>query len=186
MRRTILAVIAVIGFTFYVAATIATGQTPGSIKIGVVDQEKVLNDSAEGKRLNAELQKLRSAKMTAIDAKEKEISGIQEQLLRASGTLSDDKRDDLSRQLKRKRIEYERLNDDANAEFQEAGGRAQARLISIFRDIVTKYASEKGFTVILEKGSIYFASPTVGITDEVLARFNAAVPAGAASQPKNK
>ena len=81
MRRTILAVIAVIGFTFYVAATIATGQTPGSIKIGVVDQEKVLNDSAEGKRLNAELQKLRSAKMTAIDAKEKEISGIQEQLL---------------------------------------------------------------------------------------------------------
>src|SRR5437899_6819554 len=152
MRRTILAVIGVIGFVFYIAATVATGQTPGSIKIGVVDQEKVLNDSAEGKRLNTELQKLRSTKMTAIDAKEKEISGLQEQIMRSPGTLSDDKRDDLSRQLKRKRVEHQRLNDDGNAEFQEAGGRAQARPISIFRDIGTKYADEQGLPLVLEKG----------------------------------
>ena len=186
MRRASLAVTGLIGLAFCSAAMVAPGQTPAAFKIGVVDQERVLNDSAEGKRLNAELQKLRGAKMTAIDAKEKEISGLQEQLLRAPGNLSEEKRDELSRQLKRKRVEYERLNDDANADFQEAGGRAQAKLIGIFRDIVTKYGSEKGFTVVLERGSVYFASPAVEITDEILARFNAAAPPGTASQSKSK
>ena len=184
MRRTSLAAVSVVGLALCGVAAVATG--PTSNKIGVVDQEKVLNDSTEGKRLNAELQKLRATKMTAIDAKEKEISGLQDQLMRAPTALGDDKREELSRQLKRKRVEYERLNDDANAEFQEAGGRAQARLISIFRDIVGKYGTENGLTVVLEKGTIYFASQSVDITDEILARFNAATPPAAAATPKSK
>jgi len=186
MRRTSLAAVSVVGLALCGVAAVATGPAPGPVKIGVVDQEKVLNDSTEGKRLNAELQKLRTSKMTAIDAKEKEISGLQDQLMRAPAGQSDDKREELSRQLKRRRVEYERLNDDANAEFQEAGGRAQARLISIFRDIVGKYGTENGLTIVLEKGTIYFASQTVDITGEILARFNTATPPGAASTPKNK
>src|SRR5213594_2928505 len=158
MNRTALAAVGLAGLALCGLAAVATGPASGSVKIGVVDQEKVLNDSAEGKRLNTELQKLRNTKMTAIDAKEKEISALQDQLMRAPGSLSDDKREELSRQLKRRRIEYERLNDDANAEFQEAGGKAQARLISIFRDIVGKYGTENGLTIVLEKGTIYFAS----------------------------
>ena len=178
--------IGVVALALWLAGPVAKAQTPASLKIGVVNQERVLNDSVEGKRLNAELQKLRNAKVAAIDAKEKEINTLQNQLLNAQPGLNDDKRDDFSRQLKRKRVEYERLNDDATADFQEAANRAQARLISSFRDIVTKYGSEKGFTVILEKGTVYFASERVDITDEMLARFNAETPPGAASQPKNR
>ncbi len=184
MRRTTLAAVSVVGLALCGVAAVPTGPAPAAVKIGVVDQERVLNDSAEGKRLNGELQKLRSTKMTAIDAKEKEIGALQDQLMRAPASLSDDKREDLSRQLKRKRVEYERLNDDANAEFQEAGGKAQARLISAFRGIVSKYAAENGYTVVLEKGTMYFSSQTVDITDEILARFNAATPTAGAAQPK--
>ena len=108
-----------------------------------------------------------------------------DQLLNTQFSLSQEKRDNIARQLKRKRVEYDRLNDDSNSDFQDAATRAQAKLIGIFRDIVARYGSEKGFTVIIEKGTVYFASDKVDVTDEMLALFNAATSAGAAAKPKN-
>jgi outer membrane protein len=158
-------------------------QTAAPIKIGVVNQDKVLNESEEGRRLKAELEKLRNSKQATIEAKEKEIKGIQDQLTNAQLSLSEDKRDEIARQLKRKRVEYERLNDDATAEFQDAANRAQSRLIGMFHDMIMKYGPEKGYTVILEKNTLYYAAGAVDITDELLARFNAATQPAAASPP---
>jgi outer membrane protein len=171
-----------------VTALLAQTPAPLAIKIGVVNQDKVLNESEEGKRLKTDLERLRNAKAAAIDAKEKEIKLLQDQVLSAQLSMSDDKREEIARQLKRKRVEYERLNDDASAEFQEAANRAQGRLISLFRDMIARYGTEKGYTVILEKGTLYFATDAVDITGEVLARFNASTqvsaPAPAPAPPK--
>lgn len=165
----------------------APADAPAAIKIGVVNQDKVLNECEEGRRLKLELEKMRAGKAAAIEAKEKEIKGLQDQALSAQLSLSDEKREELARQLKRKRVEYERLNDDASAEFQEAANRAQGRLIALFRDMIARYGSEKGYTIIFEKGTIYFATAAVDITEDVLVRFNAAhqAPAAAPAPPKN-
>jgi outer membrane protein len=159
-------------------AVAQTAPAAPAFKIGVVSQDRVLNDSEEGKRLKTELDKLRGVKASAIDAKEKEIKSLQDQVLNAQFSLSDEKKEEIARQLKRKRVEYDRLNDDATAEFQEAANRAQARLVGLFRELIIKYGAEKGYTVILEKGTVYFASQTVDITDDILARFNQTTPAG--------
>ncbi|HEY3174622.1 MAG TPA: OmpH family outer membrane protein [Candidatus Polarisedimenticolia bacterium] len=186
MRKNLLSVLLVIFLpaTGGVTALLAQTPAPPAFKVGVVNQDKVLNDSEEGKRLKSDLEKLRSAKAAAIDAKEKEIKLLQDQVLSAQLSMSDEKRDELGRQLKRKRVEYERLNDDASAEFQEAANRAQGRLISLFRDMIAKYGVEKGYTVILEKGTLYFATDAVDITSEVLVRFNASTQAGLPAPPK--
>jgi len=152
----------------------------------VVNQDRVLNDSEEGKRLKTELEKLRNTKAAAIEAKEKEIKGLQDQALNAQLSLSDEKREEIARQLKRKRVEYERLNDDASAEFQDAANKAQARLIALFREMIAKYGAEKGYTVILERGTVYFATPAVDITEEVLVRFNESTKTAMSSPPAPK
>lgn len=190
MRKANFPVLLMVFLTASAGVTALLAQTPAppAIKVGVVNQDKVLNDSEEGKRLKTDLERLRNAKAAAIDAKEKEIKLLQDQVLSAQLSMSDDKREEIARQLKRKRVEYERLNDDASAEFQEAANRAQGRLISLFRDMIAKYGAEKGYTVILEKGTLYFATDAVDITVEVLARFNAStqvgVPAPAPAPPK--
>ena len=168
-----------------ISALLAQAPAQSAIKIGVVNQDKVLNECEEGKRLKGDLEKLRNAKAAAIDAKEKEIKLLQDQVLSAQMSMSDEKREEFARQLKRKRVEYERLNDDASAEFQDAANRAQARLIALFRDMISKYGAEKGFTLILEKGTVYYTTETVDITDEVLVRFNAATQIGAPAPPKS-
>ncbi len=164
-------VLAIMGIL--VGVTGARAQT-APLRVGVVNQDRVLNESEEGKHLKADLEKLRNAKAASIEAKEKEIKALQDQLLNAQLSLSEEKRDQIARDLKRKRVEYERLNDDATAEFQDAANRAQARLSGIFRDVVSKYGAEKGYTVIFELNTVYYAAPAVDITDDMLKRFNEA------------
>ena len=159
-------------FTFMVAVSGVGAQTAVAARIGVVNQDRVLNDSAEGKRLKQELEKLRNVKAAEIDAKEKEMKALQDQLLNAQLSLSNTKRDEIARQLKRKRVEYERLNDDATAEFQEAANRAQAKLIVMFREVIGQYGSEKGYTVILEMNTVYYSAEVVDVTEDLLQRFN--------------
>ncbi len=178
MRKTFEAVLVV----FLLAPALAVAQ-PAS-KIGVVDQDRVLNESEEGKRLQGELVKLREAKAADIETKENEIKALREQLLSAQLSLSEEKREEISRQLKRKRVEYERLNDDATLEFQDAANRAQAKLVNLFRDVINQYGSENGYTAIFEKNTLYFAARPIDITDELLARFNQVVSAGGTGAPK--
>ena len=165
-------VVGIAALVFTVQASLAQTAAAEAPRVAVVNQDRVLNDSEEGKRLKSDLEKLRNAKAAAIEAKEKEIKGLQDQALSAQLSLSDEKREEITRQLKRKRVEYERLNDDASAEFQDAANKAQARLIALFREMIAKYGTEKGYTVILERGTVYFATPAVDITEEVLVRFN--------------
>jgi len=181
VRRTLVAVIAFLLAPAPSPVLAQAGGPPASVKIGVVNQDKVLNESEEGRRLKSDLEKLRNAKAATIEGKEKEIKALQDQLLNAQLSLSEDKRDEISRQLKRKRVEYERLNDDASADFQEAGNRAQAKLLMLFREIIGKYGAEKGFTLILERNTMYYAAQAVDITDDLLARYNEASRAGGAA-----
>ena len=141
-------------------------------QFGVVDQDRILNESDEGKRLRTDLEKLREAKAAQLVAIEAELKELQSQLLNAQLSLSNEKRNEINRQLKRKRIEYERLNDDAADEFQEAANRAQARLVRMFRDLIKQYGVEKGYTVIFEANTLYYSADAVDVTDDLLERFN--------------
>lgn len=148
-------------------------QEPAGPRLGVVDQDRILNESEEGKRLRTDLEKMREGKATQLETLESELKELQSQLLNAQLSLSNEKRAEISRQLKRKRVEYERLNDDAAEEFQEAANRAQARLVRMFRDLIKQYGSEKGYTAIFEANTLYFSADAVDITDDLLTRFNA-------------
>lgn len=148
-------------------------QSAPAPRLGVVDQDRILNESEEGKRLRTDLEKMREGKATQLETIEAELKDLQNQLLNAQLSLSNEKRTEISRHLKRKRVEYERLNDDAAEEFQEAANRAQGRLVRMFRELIKQYGSEKGYTAIFESNTLYFAADTVDITDDLLTRFNA-------------
>ena len=171
-----LATLAVIAY-----AVVPTNAQTDSPRIAVVSQDRVLNESEEGKLLRIELEKLRDIKGTELEAKEKELQSLQDQLLNAQLSLSNEKRQELSRAVKRKRVEYERMNDDAMAEFQEAANQAQAKLIKMFREMIKGYGAEKGFTLILEASTLYYSADAVDVTDDLLARFNAKTTAGASN-----
>jgi len=172
VRRNVIALLGII----VIGGSLSGGlmaQTAPAARLGVVDQDRILNESDEGKRLRTDLEKMREGKATQLETIEGELKDLQTQLLNAQLSLSNEKRAEISRQLKRKRVEYERLNDDAAEEFQEAANRAQGRLVRMFRELIKQYGAEKGYTAIFEANTLYFAADTIDITNDLLTRFNA-------------
>lgn len=143
-----------------------------AIKIGVFDPETVWKETDLGKKYNADLSETRDRLQANIDKKRDEIDGLADKLRQQQASLSDDKVQQMQKDIQNKRIELDRLNDDAKREMSSQLSDVQGRFQQMLIDTIEAFGKEKGFTLILNKGVIDYASPQVDITKDLIARFN--------------
>ena len=81
----------------YAASAQAVPGQAGGIKIAVIDTEKILVNSASGKKALAELKKLQDAKEKEFGAKQQEIKDLQAKISDGRLSLAQDKLDDMQK-----------------------------------------------------------------------------------------
>lgn len=153
-------------------STVASGQT----KIGVVNFQKAILDTAEIKKASTDLQNKYKPRQDALDKVQRELNDIQTQLQSAGGKLSPQGEADLQSRGQRKQREVERLtqdlqddvNNERNTVIQRAGTRMQ--------EIVKKMMDEKGLDIIIDIANAVAFKPTVDMTAEAVAAYDKAYP----------
>jgi len=168
--------------------SMAPAQVPGAeggIRLAVVDMDRVMSESLLGKAEQAAIDRLRSDRTAMITQKQKELEVQEEQIRSASLSWSAEKREEHLREYETKRIELRRLNEDATRDVQAEFNRALAKLQAIALKVTGIIGSEKGYTLIFEKGSVpvLYASDSIDVTSEVVARMDAQARSGAAAAP---
>jgi outer membrane protein len=165
----------------------ATGQgaPAAEVRIAVVDMDRVMAESDMGKSEQSGIDKLKADRTALINAKQKELDAMEEQIRNASLSWSDEKRDEQSRQFENKRVELRRLNEDATRDVQAEFNRAMTKLQKAALGVTATIGREKGYTLVLEKNTIpvLYASDAIEISTEVVQRLNAATAAGAPLKP---
>lgn len=146
--------------------------TFSQIKIGVFDSQRLSEETEQGKKFQLELDQFRKEKYAEIDAKEKEIKSMEDQLKAQELSLSEEKRADLQKEIQRKFVELQRLRDDASRDFQNELLEVQKKFQAELLDIVTQIGREQGYTIIFEKIQVIYFSGVVDITNDVIAKFN--------------
>jgi outer membrane protein len=156
----------------------AQGAAEG-IRLAVVDMDRVMSDSAMGKAEQSAIDKLRSDRTAIISQKQKELEDLEEVIRNASLSWSDERREERVREYEGRRIELRRLNEDATRDVQSEFNRSLAKLQRAALTVTHTLGRERGFTMIFEKSTmpVLFASDAIDVTDEVLQRLNAAIPA---------
>lgn len=146
--------------------------TFSQIKIGVFDSQRLSEETEQGKKFQLELDQFRKEKYAEIDAKEKEIKSMEDQLKAQELSLSEEKRADLQKEIQRKFVELQRLRDDASRDFQNELLEVQKKFQAELLDIVTQIGRDQGYTIIFEKIQVIYFSGVVDITNDVIAKFN--------------
>ena len=154
------------------SASIASAQA----KIGVVNFQKAILDSAEIKKASTDLQNKYKPRQDALEKAQRELNDIQTQLQASGGKLSPQGEADLQARGQRKQREVERLSqdlqDDVNNErnivVQRAGGR--------MTEVVKKMMEEKGLDLIIDVGTAVAFKPTVDLTSDAVAAYDKAFP----------
>ncbi len=147
-----------------------------SIKIAVVDLERVVGLSNQGQDLNAQLKKFQEDVQVEGDKMTTAANELRQRMAEGGQSLSEEKLSEMQKELEDKAIEIRRFRDDkqrAGQKMQTEGLREiERQLEPIFKAI----QEEGGYDLILNNvpGVVVMANERIDITQMVVDRMNAA------------
>jgi outer membrane protein len=144
----------------------------GSMKIGMVDMQKILRDSKNSQKVRTAFMKDVEKKQAAIAAKEGLIRKLEEEFGRLEpGAMETRKKK--GDQIKHEMRELQYLREDAEGELKRKEVEITQKVIGEIMLIVKNYARNERFTVILDRMAVITAEESIDITDRILKLYDA-------------
>ena len=190
MIRTAALAVACLFSTAAVHGQGAAGAASGT-KTGTINIRQAIVTTAEGKQASAELQSQFAAQQNELEALNKQINDLRQQLAANATTWGDDQKARVAAQGQRLTAKFDRQNtalqEDVNAAQSEVVDRIGRKMM----DVIERYARENGFVAVFEypaqNTSVVYASPNIDITAEIIKLYDQAYPAkGGATAPATK
>ena len=182
----ILALLAVLA-----AAPAAAQQAAKPLKIGIIDPERIVQESARGKLAIEKLNKERDARLAEGNRLRQEIADLQKRANDGRLSLGQDKLKQISDEIEEKTIALQRFGENAQREMTKLEQELMDPLEEQILRIINQVGAEQGFTLIFKKfqSGLVYADETVDLTPIVIQRFDAApaapaAPARPAATPK--
>lgn len=142
-------------------------------KIGVVDPQRLLEESPQGKAASEAMRAEFAPRQRTLQAQEQALKAKQDKLQKDGATMTEDQRAraekelrDGARDLERARGEF---NDDATARRNEEMSRLQRTL----GEEVRTYAKAQNYDMILTAETLVYYTPAFDITPQILSALQA-------------
>ena len=143
--------------------------------IGVVNPQRVLDDTNAGKRVTESLNSFMKDRQALVELEQRELRKLENELLTQGSVLSQKARQQREEQFRRRMAEYQQKVADLNREVQEKQKELLAGFRSKVETVVEKVAQERDLIIVLEYGtgtSTLYHQPKLDITDEVVQELN--------------
>jgi len=172
VKRTIIALLAV------AAASALHAQTPPSgPRIATIAIQQAIFQTKDGQKALADIQTKFNPVKAKLDAKKAEIAKDEDQLRKGQNTMSPEAQQKLARDVDVATKALNRDTDDANNDLQEENQRLMADLGGKIMAVLNKYASEKGFELVIDVSAqsspVLYASNGIDITRDIIAAYDA-------------
>jgi outer membrane protein len=168
----------------------SVAQAQQGLKVGVVDLQAVLDNSARGKAakdrlkdLGMKLQEEIKSKRETKDKREDELQRMRTEIRSQGLVLSEQARSVKEEDFRNKARELKRFIDDTNRfiedstqEFREREVRETQRLLGDIRKVVQEIGKQENYTLILEGNEgaamvLYFGK-TIDLTSKIIQRYD--------------
>src|SRR5438552_15966558 len=170
--------------TVLVSAPLAHGQTS---RVAVVDFEKAIVESVEGKKSSDKFNGTLQAKQAEGEKRQKELEDAQRKLQTQERTLSDTAKANLQKDIERRTTELQRYNEDSQKELQSLRDELLRPIAERASAILNAIAAEQGYTVIIDvsnpQNNVVWFNPKNDLTEELTRRIDAATKTTEAAKP---
>lgn len=145
-----------------------------SVKIGMIDTQKIMRESKAAKKARDILMKELEAKRAKYKSEEDQARKLEEELKRDAQGMPPETRKEKAEKLEREIKELGRLKSDLEEELRKKDAELTQKLLKDIYDIVKELSKKEKYTVILEKRYVVTADDAIDITDKVIQRYDAA------------
>jgi outer membrane protein len=145
-------------------------------KVGVISVQGAIVGTKDGQKASQELEAKFNPKKKEFDSRQNELTQLQDQYNKGGGVLSEEKRNQLAREVDEKKKRLERDMTDANEELQGEQQRVLQGLGQRMMAVIEKYAKDNGYTMILDVGNantpVLYASSAIDITQDIVQLYD--------------
>lgn len=156
-------------------------------KVGIIHIQNAIIQTKDGQKAAADLDAKVGPRRKQIEQKQTELQQMEQQFRTGANTMSDDAKQKLARDIEQRRKVLQRDMDDANAELEAEQNRIMQQLGQKIMAVIDRYASDKGFALILDVSSpqtpVLYASNTIDITRDIVELYDKAPASAPAAAP---
>lgn len=145
------------------------------VKVGIIDTQGALAETAEMKKAQADLEVKYKARNEEFQKVQKEYQNIQAQLS-LGDKLTQQAQNDLTLQAQRKQRDVQRVGEDLQADVDRERNDILTRTSQRLKQVLDKMATEKGLDVIIDAADTVFFKPALDLTKEATTAYDKAYP----------
>lgn len=156
--------------TFAVICLCLPALALAEVKVGVVNATRLLEEAPLSKKASSKMETEFAPREKELVAIQSDIKAAEDKLSRDAAVMSDSERGKVERDLVSRKRELKRSQDEFREDLNIRRNELMADLQRSLNEAITAFAKEENYDLILFEGVAY-ASPSVDITDAVLARL---------------
>jgi outer membrane protein len=157
------------------AALGAAAQQPVP-KLGIISMQGALAGTKDGQKALQELDSKFAPKKKEFDARQNELAQLRDQYNKGGNLISEEKRNQLARDIDEKEKRLKRDMQDAEEELQAEQQKLVQGLAQRVMAVVEKYAKDNGYSMILDDSNpstpVLWASTGIDITQDIIALYD--------------
>ncbi len=157
-------------------AMVSPGLSAETFKVGVMDQQAVIEQSKAGKRALEELKAYSTTRQKIINADDQELKELEQTI--QEGKLTDSAKQEKQGQFQAKLEAYQRRLADFNREIQQKQREMTVDYSKKVNAAAQVVAEKNGFVAIIDKGNeamikiVLYHQPALDVTDQVVKEFD--------------
>jgi len=158
---------------FMLIALFAAVPAFGQAKIGVVDFQRAVSETNEGKAATARIETMYQNRISEMERMEAELKKEYEDYQSRAMILSPDAQQDAQRAIMEKEQRYGQTQAQYQQELQQAQGQALMELSEKIKAMAGTMGKEKGYDLIVEAGVVlYTGNGVTDLTTDLVNRYN--------------
>ncbi len=149
-----------------------TGWSQDRVKIGFIDVQRAISESASGKRAKDRFQaEVKKAEADLLKEKT-ELERMKVELDKKGPLLKEEERRNLEGDLQRRYVNYQRSMQDQQQELRQKETTMTGDILKELEKIVNEVGKAEKFTLILERSQILYSDQGIDITNKVIEVYN--------------
>lgn len=154
------------------AASTSIGTAQERVRIGFVDIQRVIAESAAGKRAKERFQaQIKKAEADVIKERQ-DLERIRADLDKKGPLLKDEERRNLEADFQKRSVTLQRTMGDYQQDLRQKENEMMSDILKELEGVVSDLGKAEKFTVILERSQILYSDQGTDITNKVIEAYN--------------
>jgi outer membrane protein len=153
-------------------ALLAAAPARAEVKLAYVDVQRALNECQAGKNAKADFRVKVQGVEQKLQGEENEVARLKDELEKKGMLMKPEQRQSLQDEYVNKAKNFERNYKDDKDDLEHKDQEITSMIIHDLAEVIRNVGEKNGYTMVLEKGSILWGTPSIDITDQVIRTYN--------------